>query len=95
MGIVRPVMDEYPYAWAFFVPFILVATFTMLNLFIAIIVDTMQTMHTVEHVQDRDHIEQVVHEDTSSIEVEVQALREEIRALRLLLSDRSEERKRS
>ncbi len=95
MGIVRPVMAEYPYAWLFFVPFILVATFTMLNLFIGIIVDTMQTMHTVEHVQDRDHIEQVVHEDTSSIEVEVQALREEIRALRLLLSDRSEERKRS
>ncbi len=95
MGIVRPVMAEYPYAWLFFIPFILVATFTMLNLFIGIIVDTMQTMHIVEHGRDRDHIEQVVHEDTSSIEVEVQALREEIRALRLVLSDRSEERKRS
>lgn len=85
MGIVRPVMAEYPYAWLFFIPFILVATFTMLNLFIGIIVDTMQTMHSAEHGLDRDHIEQVVHEDTSSIEVEVRALREEIRALRRVL----------
>ena len=42
MGIVRPVMEEYPYAWAFFVPFILITTFAVLNLFIGIIVDAMQ-----------------------------------------------------
>ena len=87
MGIVRPVMAEYAYAWLFFIPFILVATFTMLNLFIGIIVDTMQTMHSAEHAEDREHIEQVVHEDTSSIEAEVRALREEVHALRRILSD--------
>ncbi|MEO8010296.1 MAG: ion transporter, partial [Dokdonella sp.] len=32
MGIVRPLMEEFAYAWMFFIPFILVATFTMLNL---------------------------------------------------------------
>ena len=42
MGIVRPVMKEYPLAWIFFVPFILVTTFAILNLFIGIIVDAMQ-----------------------------------------------------
>jgi voltage-gated sodium channel len=42
MGIVRPVMETHPYAWAFFVPFIIIATFTILNLFIGIIVSTMQ-----------------------------------------------------
>lgn len=42
MGIARPVMAQFPYAWLFFVMFILVATFTMLNLFIAIIVNAMQ-----------------------------------------------------
>lgn len=41
MGIVRPVMEVYPYAWAFFVPFILIVTFAVLNLFIAIIVNAM------------------------------------------------------
>lgn len=43
MGIVRPVMEEYPLAWMYFVPFILIATFMMLNLFIAVIVDAIQT----------------------------------------------------
>lgn len=42
MGIVRPVMKEFPLAWLFFVPFILVTTFAILNLFIGIIVDAMQ-----------------------------------------------------
>jgi len=41
-GIVRTVMEPYPYAWIFFVLFILVSTFTMLNLFIAVVVSAMQ-----------------------------------------------------
>jgi voltage-gated sodium channel len=53
MGISRPVMEQFPYAWLFFVPFILIATFTMLNLFIAIIVNTMQTFTEQEHAQER------------------------------------------
>lgn len=47
MGIVRPVMEIYPWAWAFFVPFIVIATFTILNLFIGIIVSTMQELSTL------------------------------------------------
>ncbi len=46
-GIVRPVLAQYPYAWAFFVPFIIMATFTILNLFIGIIVSTMQELSTL------------------------------------------------
>jgi voltage-gated sodium channel len=45
MGIVRPVMEAYPYAWAFFVPFIVITTFAVLNLFVGIIVDAMQSQH--------------------------------------------------
>jgi voltage-gated sodium channel len=44
MGIVRPVMESHPHAWVFFVPFIVIATFTILNLFIGIIVSTMQEL---------------------------------------------------
>lgn len=47
MGIVRPVMEEFAWAWAFFVPFIVIATFTILNLFIGIIVSTMQELSTL------------------------------------------------
>lgn len=45
MGIVRPVMEVFPWAWMFFVPFIIIATFTILNLFIGIIVSTMQELN--------------------------------------------------
>jgi voltage-gated sodium channel len=88
MGIVRPVMEAYPYAWVFFIPFILLATFTMLNLFIGIIVNTMQTLHEADHAQEREHIEQVVHEDTAGVTEEVRALRLEIAALRAALDTR-------
>lgn len=44
MGIVRPIMEVMPMAWLFFVPFILIAAFVTLNLFIAVIVDTMQSL---------------------------------------------------
>jgi len=60
MGISRPVMEEFPYAWIFFVPFILIATFTMLNLFIAIIVNAMQSFNDAEHAVEK-HNEQQAH----------------------------------
>jgi voltage-gated sodium channel len=85
MGIVRPVMEVYPLAWLFFVPFILIATFTMLNLFIAIIVNAMQvhsaaqqekTVTAVEAVTRE--VDQHVQEHLMRIEAELQALRERL-----------------
>jgi voltage-gated sodium channel len=48
MGIVRPVMVEYPYAWAFFIPFIMVTTFAVVNLLVGLIVNSMQDAHHEE-----------------------------------------------
>jgi len=81
MGISRPVMEEFPYAWAFFIPFILVATFTMLNLFIAIIVNAMQSYTETEHQETMQGIEQtkVLSADVSE---EIRLLRQEVQALR-------------
>ena len=50
MGIVRPVMEVYPFAWAFFVPFILVTTFATLNLVVGLIVNSMHEAHAQEEV---------------------------------------------
>jgi voltage-gated sodium channel len=85
MGIVRPVMESYPQAWLFFVPFILMATFTMLNLFIAVIVNTMQAMHDASHGNDREHIEATVHAEGEVLDSEIRALRQEIRELKKLM----------
>lgn len=41
MGISRPVMELFPYAWLIFIPFILLTAFIVLNVFIGIIVNAM------------------------------------------------------
>jgi voltage-gated sodium channel len=85
MGIVRPVMETHPHAWAFFVPFILIATFTMLNLFIGIIVNTMQAIHSSQLQEEQEHIESTVHSDVGKVSKDIQLLRDEIRKLRSAL----------
>jgi voltage-gated sodium channel len=77
MGIVRPVMEVHPWAWAFFVPFILVTSFTVLNLFIGIIVDAMQTEHEADLKEQRKQTDA----ELAHIVEEIQALRAEVRAL--------------
>jgi len=77
MGIVRPVMERYPYAWAFFVPFILIATFTMLNLFIAVVVNAMQSRYHEEGAAEAE----AAHREREALLAEVRALRGEVRAL--------------
>ena len=54
MGIVRPVMEVYPYAWVFFVPFILMTTFAVVNLLVGLIVNSMQDAHQADEVQRTD-----------------------------------------
>jgi len=83
MGIVRPVMEVHPNAWIFFVPFILIATFTMLNLFIAIIVNAMHSFTEQENQETqatvnlaRDHIEQDLHREVSELRTEIAELKQ-------------------
>ncbi|PSL18319.1 ion transporter [Shimia abyssi] len=55
MGIVRPVMETYAYAWLFFVPFILLTTFVVLNLVVGLVVNSMQDAHHVEADERTDN----------------------------------------
>jgi voltage-gated sodium channel len=54
--IVRTVMEQKPFAWLFFVTYILVATFSVLNLFIAVIVDAMQRNNPEEKNEEEEKI---------------------------------------
>ena len=82
MGISRPVMEQYPFAWLFFVPFILVATFTMLNLFIAIIVNAMQTFTEQDHAAEVAFKEQATEDKEQALREQLQAIHQELRLLR-------------
>jgi voltage-gated sodium channel len=77
MGIVRPVMEVFPFAWMFFIPFIVCTTFTVLNLFIGIIVSAMQAEHEEEATAER----QALQGEQEMILAEIRALREEVKAM--------------
>ena len=85
MGIVRPVMEVHPMAWAFFLPFILCTTFTVLNLFIGIIVSAMQAEHDAEASADR---EAMATEQGAMLE-ELKAIRKDLAALRAAQLDKA------
>lgn len=73
--IARGVMAQSPQSWIFFVVYLLVATFMVLNLFIAVVVNAMQSQVTEDlKVEGETHTRLVLDE--------VRALRREIEALR-------------
>jgi voltage-gated sodium channel len=76
MGIVRPVMETFPLAWLYFLPFILIATFMMLNLFIAVVVNAMQATH------DQDALLAPPSRTEQLLLDELRALRNEVAELR-------------
>jgi len=54
MGIVRPVMEIYPTAWLFFVPFILITSFAVVNVLVGLIVNSMHEAHSEEETEATD-----------------------------------------
>lgn len=78
MGIVRPVMEAYPWAWAFFIPFIACTTFTVLNLFIGVVVAAMQAEHDEATAIERE----TIHNEQTMMMEEMRTLRAEMQTLR-------------
>lgn len=87
-GIVRPVMEVYPWAWIFFLPFIIVTSFAVLNLFIAIIVSTMQSQQEAERQNEMAAMRVAAHDESETLSHQIAGLREEVLALRALLQER-------
>lgn len=85
MGIVRPVMEVYPLAWMFFVPFILMTTFTAINLLIGVIVNSMQTVHgeTIEvldeHMREQDLEHRELQAHVENIERSLKELKDRLK----------------
>ncbi len=80
--IAREVMDKEPFAWVFFVVYILVTTFAVLNLFIAVVVSAMENEVVAEvRAEEAEHAaeEQVANK---AILEEIRGLRAELAAVR-------------
>lgn len=63
MGIVRPTLEIFPWAGLFFIPFIIITSFAVLNLFIGIIVDAMQMAQLETRSKDKEDIKTFTHEE--------------------------------
>ena len=77
MGIVRPVMNEYPYAWIFFVPFIMITTFAVVNLLVGLIVNSMQDAHHEEDAANTDAYRDDVITRLNAIDARLEAMSRE------------------
>jgi voltage-gated sodium channel len=82
MGIVRPMMEEFPYAYLIFIPFILITSFIVLNVFIGVIVNSMSEI-TVSSKSAQNKETQT--SATDELEKEVAALKEQVLRVEELL----------
>jgi voltage-gated sodium channel len=80
-GVVKPLMAEHPYAWFFFIVFILVSTFMALNLFIGVVVGALdaETAADAPKLTHPAGSEQQVLEELRALRAEVMVLQAEIR----------------
>ncbi len=62
-GIARPMMKELPHSYIFFVPFILLATYTTLNVFIAVVVNTMNEVNRKELKKEEEKLKEQLEDD--------------------------------
>lgn len=76
--IVRPVMNKFPYAWVFFVPYIVLATFMVLNLFIGIVVDAMQQ----QSQESAEKVIRVTESEYHQLMAELTSVRSELRLMK-------------
>ncbi|MCB4824989.1 ion transporter [Roseicella aerolata] len=78
----RPILAQEPRAWLFFIPFIVVSTFVVLNLFIGVIVESIQSLKAQREGAQAMEARAEAHADAAVLLEEIRALRREVAALR-------------
>ncbi|WP_149539059.1 ion transporter [Siccirubricoccus phaeus] len=80
--IAFPLAEKQPWAWLFIIPFILVATFVVLNLFIGVIVDSISSLKDEREAALQQKAMAQAEADTALMLREIRALRAEVAELR-------------
>src|SRR6185369_12194782 len=86
--VARPVMQNHPYAWVFFVVYIVITTFMVLNLFIGVVVNAMQEEASKADAEEREVEREMIQEEAAPILAAVKNLRSEVAELRAELAGR-------
>ena len=80
--VAKPVMEHHPYGWVYLITFIVVTTFMVLNLFIGVVVNAMQSEAEKAEEAERAAERVMIQEEAAPILSEVKHLRREVAELR-------------
>ncbi len=77
MGIARPVIAEFPFAWMYFISFILVSSFIVMNVIVGIVVNAISEL-SAQAKQDKLS-------EASDLNIEIEKLKNQLRVVESLL----------
>lgn len=84
-NIANPTIVYFPWSWSFFIGFIIVTSFAVLNLFIGIIVDAMNFVQEEENRDEKEAFEKALHDDSARLHEDICALRKELAEIKDIL----------
>ncbi len=85
--VAGPTIALFPWAWVYFIVFIISTTFAVLNLFVGIIVDAMDIVHDFEG--EDQGIKDAVQKEAEDIHADIGMLRGELAEIKELLKGKS------
>jgi voltage-gated sodium channel len=89
-GLLKPLMKYQPYAWLFFIPFVLVTAFVALNLFIGVVVSALESeSEAARAAAEKGQALPTMPVTDLDVLAEIRALRSEIAALRATMPAKS------
>jgi voltage-gated sodium channel len=84
-GVARPIMEKMPQAWIFFLLFIMISTFVVVNMFIAVIVDSLNNLEKdTTKIKNEEHS---IHHDVSALRQQVADQKKDLDELKTLLKE--------
>lgn len=86
--ISRTIMEKYSLSYIYFVAFILIASYTALNIFIAIVVNTMSEIQQKSTETSVDKIGDIIQDEKEELKQDIRLLKEQIIKLENKLTNR-------
>lgn len=85
MGISRPVMEVFEWAWLYFVPFVLIASFLIMNVVVGIVVNSISEVSALDVKQEIQEAAEESGSDHEKLMEEVRILKEQLNKVEALL----------
>lgn len=95
MGIARPVMEVHPWAWCYFVPFVMISSYIVLNVVVGVVVNAVGNLpyEDEEEVKSNEpNYKNVTNEELSK---QIYALQQTIERLEKKLEEKNENQSKS